>query len=183
MSTTPHTFTSIANKLKRENVLRSPFRYHYPTWAKHGDACIDIGLIGTPLQLRANNHDPQHEVYGISLQFSQASGDARIFEDLPAQPEKETQLAYATKQCCLADADDARIVQEPQDLSQSTPAVIPSVSQDPPAQRENETQLAHATEQRSLAAAPIVQKPPDFSQSTASLVASESQKSADATRK
>ena len=176
MNTTPHTFNSIANKLKRENVFRAPFRYHYPTWAKHGDACIDIGLIGTALKLRAKNHDPQHEVYGVSLQFSQASGDARRSEDLPAQPEKETQLAYATEQCCLADADVARIVQEPQYLSQSTPAVVPSVSQDPPAQRENVTQLAHATEQRLLgAAACIVQKPPDSSPSTASLVASGSQ--------
>ena len=39
MNTTPHTFNTIANKLKRENVLRSHFRYHYPSWAKHGDAC------------------------------------------------------------------------------------------------------------------------------------------------
>ena len=88
MNTTPHTFNTIANKLKRENVLRSPFRYHYPSWAKHGDACIDIGHIGTPLQLRAKNHDPKHEVYGVVLQFFQASGDAKRSQDLSAQPKK-----------------------------------------------------------------------------------------------
>ena len=126
MNTTPHTFNTIANKLKRENVLRSPVRYHYPSWAKHGDACIDIGHIGTPLQLRAKNHDPQHEVYGVSLQFSQVSRDAKRSQDLPAQPEKEAQIAHATEQRCLADADTA---------------VVASGSQDPPAQREHETQV------------------------------------------
>ena len=90
-------------------------------------------------------------------------------------PKKKTQLAHATEQRCLADADAARIVQKPPDFSQSTPTVVASGSQDVLAQRENETQLANATEQRSLAVAPIVQKPPDFSQSTASLVASGSQ--------
>ena len=133
-------------------------------WGKHGDSCIDIGLIGTPLQLRANIHDPQHEVYEVSLQFSQASGDARRSEDLPAQPKKETQLAHATEQRCTADADAARIVQKPPGFSQSTPTAVASESQDLLAQRENETQLANATEQRSLAVAALtMQKPPDFS--------------------
>ena len=130
MNTTPHAFDTIANKLKRETVSLSPFRYQYPSWAKRGDACIDIGHIGTPLQLRAKNHDPKHEVYGVSLQFSQASGDAKRSQDLPAQPEKDTQLAHATKQRCLADADAA---------------VVASGSQDPPAQRE------HGTKQQELA--------------------------------
>ena len=48
MITTSNTFNTTADKLKRENVLRSPFHYHYPTWAKHGG--IDIGHIATPLR-------------------------------------------------------------------------------------------------------------------------------------
>ena len=153
MNTTPNTSNTIADKLKRENLLRSRFHYHYPMWGKHGDACIDIGHIATPLRLRATNHDSQHEVYGVSLHFPQASGDARSSQELPAHATEQRSLTYTDAGC---------IVQKPPYFSQSTPTDLP----------------AHATEQRCFTdadAARIVQKPQDFSQSTENVVASGSQ--------
>ena len=104
-------------------------------------------------------------MYGVSLQFHQASRDARSSQDLPTHATEQRSLTYAdagcivqkppyfsqstptdlpahaTEQRCLTDADAARIVQKPPDFSQSTPAVVASGSQDPPAQRENETRV------------------------------------------
>jgi len=59
------TLSQILNQLRDRNILTVSNELLFPTWAKPGDMCVVGGFTATLLRVRADNHDPRHEPYGI----------------------------------------------------------------------------------------------------------------------
>ena len=67
INTTESVLSTLLMNLTKQKVLTTTHKADRPVFGHHGDLCIGFGLDARPIDARAQNHDPQHEQYGIVL--------------------------------------------------------------------------------------------------------------------
>ena len=73
MNTAPHSLSQMLQRLRQQGVLQTQAHVMEGTMPKHGDVCFVGGIVPQNLETRANNHDPQHDPYGIQWISQQAA--------------------------------------------------------------------------------------------------------------
>ena len=66
MNTAPHALSQLLQWLRDNGQLHTKEQICESAFARHGDVCVSGGFNAHSLNTTAENHDPQHEPYGIS---------------------------------------------------------------------------------------------------------------------
>ena len=90
MNTTPLRMSQLLQTCRDDGTLRTQARTHQRDSAKHGDLCIVGGIQARILETTAENHDKQHDPYGI------------CWSSMPRRP-SAIRPGYATEQSLPAD--------------------------------------------------------------------------------
>ena len=85
--------SQILNKLRDRGVLNVSAEVLFPSWGKHGDMCVVGGFTAAVLGVKAHNHDPQHEPYGIAWSRQRQ----HVSEQLATTPRTQIPPAPETK--------------------------------------------------------------------------------------
>ncbi len=88
MNTPPILMSQLLQACQGDGSLRTVARTHETVFAKHGDLCIAGGIQASTLKTTAQNHDPQHDPYGICWSMPQrtaASYGYATEQSTPAQ--------------------------------------------------------------------------------------------------
>ena len=159
MNTTPHTFHNITARLRRDRILTSTCIFHYPLWAKHGDACMDVGSIATLLPLRTQNHDPQHEIYGVSL-LTQLAHATEQRSSASIAPTADASACYSDSET-TSNAASFAWEGPTADATVAPQATVSTIAERPESAAEKLVPVAVATSSVSIApSAPATAAPP-----------------------
>ena len=73
MNTAPHSLSQMLQRLRQQGVLQTQAHVMEGTMPTHGDVCFVGSIVTQNVNTTANNHDPQHDPYGIQWISSQAA--------------------------------------------------------------------------------------------------------------
>ena len=76
MNTDAYLFSTLLQTCRENGSLRTETQVHERTPAKHGDLRVVAGIQATTLMTTAQNHDPDHDPYGVCWHMSQSTSSS-----------------------------------------------------------------------------------------------------------
>ena len=99
MNTAPFLMAELLHACRDNGSLRTEARTHEREFAKHGDLCVVAGVQASTLTTKAQNHDPQHDPYGVCCYMPQRSATEQPSSFKPATKQRAAPSSgYATEQ-------------------------------------------------------------------------------------
>ena len=90
MNTPPVLLSQLFQVYRNHGVLHTRDQILGRTFCKHGDLCFGGGFNANTLSTTSNNHDPQHDPYGICWSMAQESATEQPLPIKSAQTKDES---------------------------------------------------------------------------------------------